>query len=365
MSPIFEHLVQPQIQSIQPYVPGKPVSELQRELGLKHISKLASNENPLGASQKALSAIEVALKDIARYPDGNTFYLREVLSDFLSAPTNQIALGNGSNELLELVGRVFCGQGDEIIYSQYGFAVYPITAQIVGATGVEVPAKNYAHDLQAMARAVTPKTKLIYVANPNNPTGTLFGRAEWESFMKAVPDTVMVVLDEAYLEYVETSDYPNGLDYLAQYPNLIVSRTFSKAYGLASLRVGYMVASEEIISYINRLRAPFNVNHFAQVAAAAALQDQQFVLQSVELNRQGKQQICEALARLDISFIHSEGNFVCVEFGDKASEINTKLLHHGVIVRPVSNYGLTRFLRVSIGNRAENQHFIDALHQVL
>lgn len=364
MSALFNQQIQPQIQQIQPYTPGKPISELQRELGLTHISKLASNENPLGASPKVLAAIEQALKDIGRYPDGNAFFLRHVLSEFLSVPMSQVAVGNGSNELLELIGRVFAGPGDEIIYSQYGFAVYPITAQIVGAKAVEVPAKDYGHDLAAMAAAVTAKTKLIYVANPNNPTGTLFGRDEWEAFMAKIPSQVIVVLDEAYLEYVERADYANGMDYLSRYPNLVLSRTFSKAYGLASLRVGYMVASEEIISYINRLRAPFNVNHLAQVAAATALKDQDFVQQTVALNRAGKQQICQALAQMNISFIPSEGNFVCVQFGHDAMALNQRLLKQGVIVRPVANYGLTEFLRVSIGNHQENQHFIDALHRV-
>ncbi|MFA6698822.1 MAG: histidinol-phosphate transaminase [Thiomicrospira sp.] len=364
MTALFSHLTQPQIQHIQPYIPGKPISDLQRELGLTHISKLASNENPLGASPKVMAAVSDALKEVARYPDGNAYMVRNAISAFLDVPMSQVAVGNGSNELLELIGRVFAGPGDEIIYSQYGFAVYPITAQIVGAKAVEVPAKEYGHDLVAMAAAVTAKTKLIYVANPNNPTGTLFGRDEWETFMAKIPSQVIVVLDEAYLEYVERADYANGLDYLSQYPNLVLSRTFSKAYGLASLRVGYMVACEEIISYINRLRAPFNVSHLAQVAAATALQDQDFVQQSVELNRAGMQQICQALTQMGIAFIPSEGNFVCVQFGADAMGLNQRLLQQGVIVRPVANYGLTEFLRVSIGSAQENQHFIDALQRV-
>ncbi|WP_044406159.1 histidinol-phosphate transaminase [Thiomicrospira microaerophila] len=365
MSSLFQQQIQPQIQSIKPYVPGKPVSELQRELGLSHVTKLASNENPLGASEKVLAAMEIALKDIGRYPDGNGFYLRSALAEFNQVALNQVSIGNGSNELLELVGRVFAGPGDEIIYSQYGFAVYPITAQIVGATGIEVAASNYGHDLAAMAKAVTERTKLIYVANPNNPTGTCFGRDEWEAFIQSIPPHVMVVLDEAYLEYVDQVDYPSGLDYLADYPNLILSRTFSKAYGLASLRVGYMLASEEITSYINRLRAPFNVNHYAQVAAVAALHDQQFVQQSVELNRQGKKQMIKALEDAGLDYIPSQGNFICVKFGLDAAEINQRFLQQGVILRPVANYGLTAFLRVSIGTHQENQHFIDALSKVL
>jgi histidinol-phosphate aminotransferase len=365
MSSLFQQQIQPQIQTIKPYVPGKPVSELQRELGLTHVTKLASNENPLGASEKVLAAMEIALKDIGRYPDGNGFYLRSALAAFNQVALNQVSIGNGSNELLELVGRVFAGPGDEIVYSQYGFAVYPITAQIVGATGIEVAACNYGHDLAAMAKAVTDRTKLIYVANPNNPTGTCFGRDEWEAFIQSIPSHVMVVLDEAYLEYVDQVDYPSGLDYIAHYPNLILSRTFSKAYGLASLRVGYMLASEEITSYINRLRAPFNVNHYAQVAAVAALHDQQFVQQSVELNRQGKKQMIKALEDAGLDFIPSQGNFICVKFGLDAAEINQHFLQQGVILRPVANYGLTEFLRVSIGTHQENQHFIEALSKVL
>jgi histidinol-phosphate aminotransferase len=365
MSQLFKSLLQSQIEQIQPYIPGKPVSELQRELGLTHVTKLASNENPLGASPKVYSAIELALKDMARYPDGNAFYLRTALAEFLHVSASQLIVGNGSNELLEFVGRVFAGPGDEIIYSQYAFAVYPITAQIVGATGVEVKAKDFGHDLTGMLEAITEKTKIIYIANPNNPTGTTFGREEWERFMAKVPSNVMVVLDEAYLEYVESTDYPNGLDYVHLYPNLILSRTFSKAYGLAALRVGYMVANEEVIGYLNRVRAPFNVNHLAQVAAVAAISDQQFVMQSVEVNRQGKQQLSEALAQLHFPMIHSEGNFICVNFGEDAELINKRLLQKGVIVRPVANYGLKHFLRVSIGSHTENQHFIDALRQVV
>lgn len=365
MSSLFQQQILPQIQTIKPYVPGKPVSELQRELGLSHVTKLASNENPLGASEKVLAAMEIAFKDIGRYPDGNGFYLRSALAEFNQVALNQVSIGNGSNELLELVGRVFAGPGDEIIYSQYGFAVYPITAQIVGATGIEVAASNYGHDLAAMAKAVTDRTKLIYVANPNNPTGTCFGRDEWEAFIQSIPSHVMVVLDEAYLEYVDQVDYPSGLNYLAHYPNLILSRTFSKAYGLASLRVGYMLASEEVTSYINRLRAPFNVNHYAQVATVAALHDQQFVQQSVELNRQGKKQMIKALEDAGLDYIPSQGNFICVKFGLDAAEINQRFLQQGVILRPVANYGLTEFLRVSIGTHQENQHFIDALSKVL
>ncbi|VAW49670.1 Biosynthetic Aromatic amino acid aminotransferase beta [hydrothermal vent metagenome] len=369
LNQLFCDRVQPQILGIHPYVPGKPVSELQRELGLSYISKLASNENPLGASLKVLTAVQAALKDIARYPDGSAFELKKTLSDFLGVKTEQLAIGNGSNELLELVARAFAGAGDEVIYAQYGFAVYPISAQVVGATGVEVPAVDWGHDLEAMLAAITDKTKLIYIANPNNPTGTLLTRTQWETFISQVPREVVVVLDEAYIEYAMSFDdnnqYPNGCDYLSQYPNLLISRTFSKTYGLASLRVGYLIGGGEIIRYINQLRAPFNVNHLAQVAACTALSDQAFVKKSIILNQQGMRQIKEALAKLNVNYIPSAGNFICIHLGEKALEMNQKLLEEGVIVRPLANYGLMQFLRVSIGTQVENQHFIDALKRVL
>ncbi|NPA71891.1 MAG: histidinol-phosphate transaminase [Gammaproteobacteria bacterium] len=365
----FCDVVQPQILGINPYVPGKPVSELQRELGLTYISKLASNENPLGASPKAIEAIQNALTEIARYPDGGAYALKSTLAKCLDVSVEQLAIGNGSNELLELVARVFAGSADEIIYSQYGFAVYPISAQIVGATGVEIPAVQYGHDLPAMLAAITSKTKIVYLANPNNPTGTLFNRTALETFLSQVPREVVVVLDEAYVEYAQAqqteSDYPNGIDYLTIYPNLLVSRTFSKAHGLASLRVGYLVGCTEIIQYINQVRAPFNVNALALAAAEAALKDTGFVEKVITLNQQGMRQILEALSQLNIEHIPSVGNFVCINLGEKALEINERLLHEGVIVRPVANYGLTDFLRVSIGTQVENQHFIDALKSIL
>lgn len=362
---LFCDQVQPQILDIHPYVPGKPVSELQRELGLTRISKLASNENPLGTSAKVLAAVQSALSDMARYPDGAAYEAKAAIARFLQVKSSQVALGNGSNELLELVARVFAGPEDEVVYSQYGFAVYPISAQVVGAKGVEVPAKGWAHDLPAMLAAVTSKTKIIYIANPNNPTGTVFGKSEWEAFISRVPKNVVVVLDEAYLEYCGHDDYPNGLDYIDLYPNLLISRTFSKAYGLAALRLGYMVGCEEIIQYINQLRAPFNVNHYAQVAVIEALDDQEFVKQSVVLNQAGMQQIVKALHSLGVETIPSSGNFVCAHFGQRAAQVNRALLQKGVIVRPLNGYGMTQTLRISIGTTDENQHFIDALSSIL
>ena len=368
-SAFFCDQVQPQILGIHPYVPGKPVSELQRELGLESITKLASNENPLGCSQNAVHAIQEAIQNIARYPDGNAYDLKSTLAEFLDVAPEQLAVGNGSNELLELVARVFAGPGDEVIYSQYAFAVYPISTQVVGATGIEVPAKEWGHDLPSMLNAITNKTKIIYIANPNNPTGTCFTRSEWETFISKVPEKIIVVLDEAYLEYaksfMDADDYFDGIEYIKTYKNLLISRTFSKAYGLAALRLGYMLGDIETIQYINQLREPFNVNEFAQVAAIAALKDQNFVAESVRVNQQGMRQMLEALDNLCIPFIPSVGNFVCIDLGEKALQYNQKLLAEGVIVRPVANYGIKHFLRVSIGTQIENAHFIDALKTVL
>lgn len=366
---LFCDQVLPQIQGIHPYIPGKPISELQRELGLNHVVKLASNENPLGASPAVIAAMTAELTEVARYPDGGCYALKQTLADFLGLQSSQITLGNGSNELLELVARVFAAPGDEVIYSQYAFAVYPISTQVVGATGVEVPAKDFGHDLKAMLAAITDNTKLIYIANPNNPTGTFFTKTEWRSFIEAVPEHIIVVLDEAYIEYaqsfVDDDRYLNGIDSLESYPNLLVSRTFSKAYGLASLRIGYMAGCDELITYINQVREPFNVNQFAQVAAVAAINDQDFVGLVVATNQQGMRQLTEAFNTLDLNYIPSIGNFVCVKLGDNALQYNQDLLAEGVIVRPVANYGMNEYLRISIGTQVENEYFIDALKKVL
>lgn len=361
---MFEKQLQPQVIGINPYVPGKPVDELERELGLKRISKLASNENPLGASLKVAIAIKNELSEISRYPDGSAFYLKTKLSEFLGISINKISVGNGSNELLELVARVFAGAGDDIIYSEHGFAVYPISTQAVGARSIEVPAKNWGHDLSAMLAAITSNTKIIYLANPNNPTGTLFLKSEWEAFISQVPKEVVVVLDEAYIEYVDHDEYANGVDYIEHYPNLLVSRTFSKAYGLASLRVGYMLGCEEITNYINMMRMPFNVNSFSQIAAVAALEDGFFVEKSVSENKKGMAILVSKFKELGLEYIPSYGNFICVAFPEhkiSVEEINKKFLEQGVILRPVANYNMPQHLRVSIGSEQEIKHFLEVL----
>lgn len=358
-------LAAPGVQKLTPYVPGKPVEELERELGISDIIKLASNENPLGPSPKVLAALDRVKADLTRYPDGNGFLLKQALARHLKVGLDTITLGNGSNDVLEIIARAYLAPGDEAIYSQYAFAVYPISVQAVGATAVVTPAVNYGHDLDAMAAAVTDRTKLIFIANPNNPTGTWFGKADWEAFMAKVPERVLVVLDEAYIEYVEDDAAMNGLDYVNRYPNLIVSRTFSKAYGLAGLRVGYCISHPQVADILNRVRQPFNVDSFALTAATAVLDDTDYLQRSREVNRQGMKRLEEGFRAFGLDFIPSAGNFITVHFEQEAAPIYQALLKEGVIVRPVANYGMPRSLRISIGLPAENERFLRALKKVL
>ena len=363
----FLALAQPGVQKLSPYVPGKPVEELAREFGLRpdDIVKLASNENPLGPSPMAIAAIESVLPDMTRYPDGNGFALKQALADRLAVSPSMITLGNGSNDILELITRAFVGPLHEVVFSEHAFAVYPIVTQAVGARAVVVPAKDWGHDLDAMADAITADTRLVFVANPNNPTGTWIERAELERFLARVPEQVIVVLDEAYTEYVETTDVPNGLDYLDRYPNLLVSRTFSKAYGLAALRVGYGICQPGIADAMNRVRQPFNVNSLAQAAAVATLSDDAYLAESRRINREGMAQLEAGFAALKLQWIPSRGNFIAVDVGRDAAPVFQALLRQGVIVRPVANYGMPNHLRVSIGLAEENQRFLDVLKQVL
>jgi len=349
------------IQALHPYQPGKPVEELERELGLTDIIKLASNENPNGPSAAVLQALAAAGKSLSLYPDGNGFVLKQALQKKLKINAAHIILGNGSNDLLDLLARVFSGPGKEVLFSQFAFAVYPIVAQACNAVPVSVPASEWGHDLEAMAAAVSDRTSLIFLANPNNPTGTYFGRTAFETFMAKIPARVIVVLDEAYFEYVQKADYPDGMNYLEAYPNLVVVRTFSKAYGLAGLRVGYSVSSKKIADLLNRVRQPFNVNSVALVAATAALDDETYLQHSVLMNHQGLKQMIQGLQRLGLSFIPSVGNFITVNFMKDAAAINQRLLERGLIVRPIANYAMPNFLRISIGLPAENERFLAVL----
>lgn len=367
MSCDFLALAQPGVQKLSPYVPGKAVDELARELKLDPagIVKLASNENPLGPSPKALAAIQAELSELARYPDGNGFVLKQRLAQRYSVGVHQVTLGNGSNDILELVARAYLAPGLNAVFSEHAFAVYPIATQAVGAEGRAVAAKNWGHDLDAMADAIDENTRVVFVANPNNPTGTWFDAAALGAFLARVPAHVLVVLDEAYIEYAEGQELPDGLAYLADYPNLLVSRTFSKAYGLAALRVGYAISSPVIADVLNRVRQPFNVNSLALAAACAALDDVDYLAASRRVNDAGMAQLERGFRQLGLEWIPSRGNFIAVDFVRDAAPINQALLREGVIVRPVAGYGMPTFLRVSIGTERENARFLDVLAQVL
>ncbi|GBG15130.1 histidinol-phosphate aminotransferase [Novimethylophilus kurashikiensis] len=359
-------IVPSHVRGIAPYQPGKPISELAREMGLEEgsIVKLASNENPLGVSPKALAAMAATLQDIARYPDGNGFVLKDAISRKYGIAQSQIVLGNGSNDVLELAARAFLSPGTEVVFSQHAFAVYPLVTQAIGAVGVMTPAKNYGHDLDAMLAAITQNTRMIFVANPNNPTGTWIDKQALHAFLSKVPNDVMVVLDEAYDEYLPDDLKSEAIGWIAEFDNLILTRTLSKAYGLAGLRVGFLVANAAVADMINRVRQPFNVNNVALAAAAAVLDDEDFVRRTRELNDAGMKQLTEGVARLGLEYIPSYGNFVCVRV-ENAMEVYRKLLQKGVIVRPVGNYELPDFLRVSIGLESENARFLQALEEVL
>lgn len=354
------------IRAIAPYQGGKPISELAREMDLNEadIVKLASNENPLGMSPKAQMAVEEAIYEIARYPDGNSYALRDAVSQKYGVQPAQIVFGNGSNDILELAARAFLKAGDEAIYSQHAFAVYPLVTQAVGAAGVVVPAVDFGHDLPAFLRAITPKTKLIFVANPNNPTGTLISKAVLKDFLRQVPTHILVVLDEAYDEYLSAADKSEAVGWLAEFENLIISRTFSKAYGLAGLRVGFGLMHATLADLMNRVRQPFNVNSLAQVAATVSLQDEDFVARSYAANQAGMAQITQGLEQLGLSYIPSYGNFVSFKVTN-ASAVNQALLKSGVIVRPVANYEMPDYLRVSIGLFGENARFLEVLKNIL
>lgn len=353
------------IQQLVPYVPGKPVEELQRELGLAEIVKLASNENALGPSPKAVEAIQASLSELHRYPDGSGYRLKTVLSERLGVSPQQITLGNGSSEILELVVRTFVTPDLEVLFSQHAFALYPLLTQAVSAKPVAAPARNFGHDLPAMLERVSSKTRLVFIANPNNPTGTLLPKDGLEGFIAALPRQVLCVLDEAYLEFVAEDERCDAISWLDRYPNLIIARTFSKAYGLAGLRVGYGISSTEIADLLNRIRPPFNNNMLALAAAEAALGDSEFLRQTQEVNRSGMLQLTDAFQKLGLEWIPSSGNFVSVNLRQPALPIYEALLRKGVIVRPVANYEMPEFLRVSIATNRENRMLIDALSQVL
>ena len=348
------------ILSLTPYQGGRPISEIQREYGLSNVIKLASNENPLGVSKKVQEAIKSAVTQIGRYPDGNGYYLKDALAKKLSVSAKSITLGNGSNDILELIPRAYvCSKDDEVIFSQYAFVVYPLVTKVIGAKAIVTPANDFGHDLNAMYEAITDKTKVIFIANPNNPTGTLLSNEEIYNFLKKVSNEIIVVLDQAYIEYLDVEDV--YIDWLKDFPNLVITRSFSKAYGLAGLRVGYSISSEEIADYLNRIRQPFNVNLIAQEAAIAALSDADFLAESVKVNSDGLLQLEEGFRSLGLKFIKSHANFISVKVSN-SMELNQKLLEKGIIVRPVE---MKDYLRISVGTYAENAKFLEILKEII
>ncbi len=354
------------ISAISPYVPGKPISDLAREFGLdeSQIIKLASNENPTGPSPKVAAAVMRAMGEATRYPDGSGYDLKTALAARFGVSTAQIVLGNGSNDILELVAHVFLHPGTSAVYSRHSFAVYPLATQAFGATEIEVPAKAFGHDLDAMRAAVRADTRIVWIANPNNPTGTWLPAAAVKAFIASLPPNVVAVLDEAYNEYLPREKQAATASWLAELPNLVISRTFSKAYGLAALRIGYGLMHPDLAAMLNRVRQPFNVNALAQAAALAALEDADYVRQSHEVNLQGMRQLETGFARLRLTYIPSFGNFICVKVGN-AARVNMALLRRGIIVRPVANYGMPEYLRVTVGTAAENARFLEALESAM
>jgi histidinol-phosphate aminotransferase len=368
MSVIDSALVQ--IRQLHPYSPGKPVEELERELGIKNAIKLASNENPLGCSPRVHEVLQSASEHVELYPDANAYYLKQRLAHKLGVAENQITIGNGSNDVLDLVARSFLDASTEAVYSQYAFMVYAMVSQACGAQARVAAARApdatqaYGHDLDAMLALIGDRTRLVFIANPNNPTGNWLLRDELEAFLDAVPEHIAVVIDEAYFEYVDIDGYPNALHWLERYPNLVVTRTFSKIYGLAGLRIGYAVSSPELCELFNRVRQPFNGNALALAAARAALDDEAFVEQSRLCNHQGLQRMLYGFAERGLYCMPSAGNFVTVRFGERSAAINQGLLERGVIVRPVANYDLPQFLRISVGTGEQIERLFAALDEL-
>ena len=363
MSDIYD--VHPGIASLRPYQPGKPMDELARELKLDDIVKLASNENPRGPGPLVQAALAREMASLSRYPDGSGFTLKAALAEQLGVGPEQLTLGNGSNDVLDLITRVAVEPGTEAIISEHSFVVYRISVTCAGGVLVEVPARNFGTDLDGMLAAVTDKTRAIFIANPNNPTGTWVDEAALAAFLDAVPERVVVVLDEAYLEYCDEQGFPNALSLMALHPNLIVTRTFSKIHGLAALRVGYGISTPYFADLLNRARQPFNVNSLGLAAATAALADQEFVSESASLNAAGMAQITAGLSGLGLDYIPSLGNFVSLACGMSGQAVFDALLQKGVIARPIAEYGLPSHLRVSIGLEVENARFLTALAEVL
>jgi histidinol-phosphate aminotransferase len=363
----MKRLVRQNILDVKHYIPGRPVEEVRRELGLKDVIKLASNENCLGASPKALAAVRENLANVNRYPDGSAFYLREKLSEYIGVEKNSIIFGNGSDEVICLAVRTFVDKGDEVIVAKPTFLIYEIVSQIQSATIKYVPlTKDLRHDLNAMKAAVTDRTKMIFIANPDNPTGTYVTKKELDAFFNVLPENIIVFLDEAYFEFAKSSceDYPDGLDYLDR-PGIIVARSFSKAYGLAGLRIGYGVSSPEVIGYMERAREPFNVNLLAQAAAAAAIDDKVFLRKTLAHVKSEMEFLRSSFSKMSLGYVNSATNFILVDTKRDCKDVFNRLLEEGVIVRDMKAWGMDTFIRVTIGTRQENRKFIKALRIAL
>ena len=365
MTRSLEDLASPYLRGLVPYSPGKPIEEVERELGIRESVKLASNENPLGPSPLALAALRDALTDVHRYPDGSGYRLSQALARHWGVSPDMVILGNGSNELLELTGRCFLMPGDEAVYARQAFIVYDMVAQITGASKIAVPLADFAHDLPAMRAAVTSRTKLVFVANPNNPTGTAVPPRVLEDFLASLPPEVLVVLDEAYYEYLPPEITPNALRFAQDGRLVLVLRTFSKIYGLAGLRIGYGIGPAPLVALLNRVREPFNSNSLAQAAATAALRDEEHVRSTRAITEVGRKYLTEECRALGLSVVPSVANFLLVEVGRPGPATADALLRHGVIVRPMAGYGFPTHLRISIGTPSENARCVAALKAVL
>lgn len=356
----FADVAKKSVMNIRPYVPGKPIEEVQREHGIKDVIKLASNENPLGPSKLAIKAMEKKLKLVNFYPESGAFYLRGALAKHLKVKENMIVFGNGSNEILTLIAEAFVSPGDEVMFSAMSFVVYPIAVNTVGGISIQIPHNDFKHDMDGFIKRLSPKTKLVYICNPNNPTGSIIHKEELERFMSAVSPKTIVALDEAYFEYVQDKHYPDGIKFLTKYPNLIVLRTFSKIYGLAGIRIGYAVADSDIIEIIERVRPPFNANMLAQAAGQAALKDKEHLKKTVKTNTEGKKYLCGEFKKMNIEFVQPHANFIFVKFKSNSKVIFQALLKHGIIIRPQFD----SYARITVGTMEENKKLIRALKTI-
>lgn len=360
----MKNIVSDEIRSLTPYPPGKPIEEVEREYGIKGSIKLASNENPLGPSPKAVEAILKSISNLHRYPDGSCYYLKRKLAEYLKVEPEMLIIGNGSNEIIEFVVKTFMGPGEEAVMGNPSFAVYPIIVRASRGKPIQVPLKGLVHDLDAMSEAVTAKTRLVFVANPNNPTGTIVTGGDLDRFMGKLPDRVIVVIDEAYREYVTDKEFPNSLEYIKKKRYAVILRTFSKIYGLAGLRIGYGIACKDMISYMQKVRQPFNVNSLAQIAADAALEDEEHLRRSIENNKNEMSRLFREMKDLGFECVPSQANFFLIKVG-RGRDVYDGLLRRGVIVRPMDSYGLSEYIRVTVGLPEENERFIETLRTVI